>query len=190
MIIPRIVRCPNVYPPSDDTYLLADAVEKRVSPGSRFLEVGCGSGYVSIVAAKLGARVDAVDVNPAAVECTRRNAELNGVEIRVWQSDLFNNVRDHYDWIVMNPPYLPYDEQAPDPALDGGTKGAELSLRFIRGVGDRLLPEGKFLLLMSSITAAEPLRLAKRLGYRVKVVARRRFFMEELFVVEGSRDAH
>jgi len=189
VIIPGIKRCPGVYPPSDDTYLLADAVEQRVSKGDSFLEVGCGSGYVSIVAALLGANVDAVDMNPRAVECTLRNAELNGVRVNAWVSDLFSNVKGAYDWIVMNPPYLPADERAPDTALDGGFSGAEISLRFIKDVGEHLAEGGRFLLLMSSITAAEPLRLARRLGYRLRTVARKRFFMEELFVVEGWKNA-
>lgn len=49
-------------------------------PGASVLDVGCGSGVLGITAARFGApRVVAVDLSPAAVEATRRNAERNGV---------------------------------------------------------------------------------------------------------------
>ena len=44
------------------------------------LDVGCGSGVLSVVAARLGAPyVEAIDISPAAVEATAANAERNGV---------------------------------------------------------------------------------------------------------------
>jgi len=52
------------------------------------LDVGCGSGVLSIAAAALGfAPVTALDVDPAAVEETERNAAVNGVRVEVRQSD-------------------------------------------------------------------------------------------------------
>jgi ribosomal protein L11 methyltransferase len=52
------------------------------------LDVGCGAGALSIAAAKLGFDpVNAVDVDPAAVEATRRNARANGVAVTVRRAD-------------------------------------------------------------------------------------------------------
>ncbi len=49
-------------------------------PGATVLDVGCGSGVLSVVAARLGAPyVEAIDISPAAVEATVANAERNGV---------------------------------------------------------------------------------------------------------------
>lgn len=49
-------------------------------PGATVLDVGCGSGVLSVVAARLGAPyVEAIDISPAAVEATIANAERNGV---------------------------------------------------------------------------------------------------------------
>jgi ribosomal protein L11 methyltransferase len=49
-------------------------------PGATVLDVGCGSGVLSIVAAKLGAPyVEAIDISAAAVEATAANAARNGV---------------------------------------------------------------------------------------------------------------
>ena len=54
---------------------------QELEPGS-VLDIGCGSGVLSIAAAKLGfAPVTAVDVDPVAIEVTRANAAINEVEV-------------------------------------------------------------------------------------------------------------
>lgn len=57
--------------------LLADLV----GPGSRLLDVGCGSGALSVAAARAGAEVTAIDVDPVAVDATQANAAANGVVV-------------------------------------------------------------------------------------------------------------
>ena len=71
------------------------------------LDLGTGSGVNGIVAAARSSDVVAVDVNPSAVECARKNAELNGVGSRcgVRESDLFENVTGRFDLIVFDPPF-------------------------------------------------------------------------------------
>ncbi len=55
----------------------------HAQPWSRVLDYGCGSGILAIAAALHGAReVDAVDIDPAAVQATRANAAANGVLLR------------------------------------------------------------------------------------------------------------
>lgn len=55
----------------------------------RVLDYGCGSGILAIGAAKHGAtQIDAVDIDPAAVESAARNAEANGVQMRTGLPDL------------------------------------------------------------------------------------------------------
>jgi len=57
-------------------------------PGGSLLDVGCGSGVLSIAAVRLGfAPVIALDIDPVAVEVTSENARVNGVEIAVRQAD-------------------------------------------------------------------------------------------------------
>jgi len=65
----------------ETTRMCLEALERAVRPGARVLDVGCGSGILSIAAAKLGAGdVAAVDVDPNCVRVTRENALSNGVE--------------------------------------------------------------------------------------------------------------
>ncbi len=72
------------------TQLCLRALEALVRPGQRVLDVGCGSGILSIGAARLGAAcVDAVDVDPIAVRATEENLALNDltVPVRTFVSD-------------------------------------------------------------------------------------------------------
>jgi ribosomal protein L11 methyltransferase len=73
------------------TRLCLEALEERLVPGATVLDVGTGSGILSLAAALLGAaRADAVDIDPAAVLATKENAARNGVEdiVRVAQGSL------------------------------------------------------------------------------------------------------
>jgi len=71
-----------------------------------FLELGCGSGLISIAAAKAGANVTASDLSFKALENTKYNAKINHTFIKIVYSDLFDNIdKIQFDWIVINPPY-------------------------------------------------------------------------------------
>ena len=66
------------------TQLCLEALEGAMQPALTALDLGCGSGILSIAAAKLGARqVLALDIDPIAVAATRDNARANGVAERV-----------------------------------------------------------------------------------------------------------
>jgi 16S rRNA (guanine1207-N2)-methyltransferase len=75
--------------------------------GSALLDLGCGYGIIGIVLSKTYClEVTFADVNPAAVELTRRNCELNGVKAQVFESDCFDRLSavNRQSTIVINPP--------------------------------------------------------------------------------------
>jgi release factor glutamine methyltransferase len=79
-----------------------------------FMELGCGSGLISMIATEKGARVTATDINPIAVEFLKKNCLSNKLQIEVLQSDLFDNLPlkqldKQYDIIAINPPYYKKD---------------------------------------------------------------------------------
>lgn len=79
---------------------IARSARGRGSPWPRVLDYGCGSGVLAIAASLFGAgAVEAVDIDPAAVEATRANAEGNGVPV---QAGLPKSVRGRYSLVVAN----------------------------------------------------------------------------------------
>jgi methylase of polypeptide subunit release factors len=91
----------------DDTRLLAETAHSIMGRGCnpcRALDLGTGSGYVAIYLSLKGWQVDAVDISPRALALTRRNADLNGVAPRIYQSNLYSEVYGQYDVIACNPP--------------------------------------------------------------------------------------
>jgi ribosomal protein L11 methyltransferase len=66
------------------TQLCLAAMEDVVRPGMRVLDAGCGSGILSIAAARLGASaVDAFDIDPIAMRATQENAGLNDLPVAI-----------------------------------------------------------------------------------------------------------
>jgi release factor glutamine methyltransferase len=106
----RVFVQPGVFHPGlfHSTKFLIDYLGEHSLANQSFLELGCGTGLVSIIAAKHGAQVYASDLSMSAVKNVTRNASLNGVFITPIHSDLFDNIdRRVFDWIVINPPYYP-----------------------------------------------------------------------------------
>jgi ribosomal protein L11 methyltransferase len=72
-------------------------------PRGSLLDIGCGSGVLSIAAAKLGFRpVLAVDLDPQAIEATQRNAEVNGVVVDAWLADALTDPLPETDIALVN----------------------------------------------------------------------------------------
>ena len=112
LIVPQ-----TVYPPREDTKLLARALSMIQADPGLAVEIGCGSGAISIFLASLGWKVEACDVNPMAVSAARGNALSAGLSDMISVSE--GGVGEH-GWdlpreaslLVWNLPYL-------DPAYEG-----------------------------------------------------------------------
>ena len=71
-----------------------DELSDKIAAGSTFLDMGCGSGILSIAAAKLGYEaVRGFDVDPEAVDASRENAALNGVDVEYFRYGLGAKVK-------------------------------------------------------------------------------------------------
>jgi len=101
---------PGVFPPfiTISTKLLLAFIEPLPLQNKTFLELGCGCGIISILAAQKGAIVTASDINKTALEALPKNAIANQVTVSVVYSDLFQEFSGRsFDYIMINPPYYP-----------------------------------------------------------------------------------
>ncbi|KAA0001513.1 MAG: methyltransferase [Thermoplasmata archaeon] len=137
----------GVYPPSEDSYLLIECIDIGKE---KVLEIGTGTGIIALHAAKSGADdVTAVDKNQKAVKNARENAEKNGINIDIKQSDLFSNVDGMFDVIIFNPPYLPSDKM--EEAWEGGEEGIEITKKFLEDAARHLNPGGRIYIVLSTL---------------------------------------
>lgn len=159
---------PTVYPPREDTDLLANRlIQLGPGKGRKFLEIGCGSGALSILASSLGWNVHACDINPFAVAATRGNMAKNLQDGTIKEGGVGPDgfpFEDKFDLILWNLPYIPADEvnELLGPMEEAGlidTDTQGLQSRFISLVekNNLLTTSGKMLLLgrTGSIGASE-----------------------------------
>ena len=110
----------NVLIPRFETELLVEKTIKYIK--SNFsnkdisvLDIGTGSGCIAITLQKeLGCKVVGVDISDRALEVARENSSSNNTDIEIVLSDVFSNVREKFDVIISNPPYIREDEEIED----------------------------------------------------------------------------
>ena len=101
----------NVLIPRFDTEIVIEKVieylqnKKKVL---RIIDVGTGSGAIAIALANNNKEsvVEAVDISEEALNTTIYNSMKNNVNIRIYKSDLLDEVDGYYDCIISNPPYI------------------------------------------------------------------------------------
>ena len=99
---------PGVFHPGlfYSTKFLIDFLITQSLHQKSLLELGCGSGLISIICAKRGALVIASDISQAALKNASVNVNTNQVSVDIVQSDVFDNLGEKtFDWIIINPPY-------------------------------------------------------------------------------------
>jgi len=101
---------PDVFPPhlTISTKILLNYLKTIKLKDKTLLELGCGSGIISLLAARQGANVTASDINPSALDGLKASSLKNNLNITILYSDLFENLTDTcFDYIIINPPYYP-----------------------------------------------------------------------------------
>ena len=171
----------EVYDPGEDSYLLVEAALKEARPGELVLEVGTGSGIVSIFINDI-TKIVATDINPFAC----KNAGLNGVN--VVRTDLFSGIRGRFDLVIFNPPYLPTAEDERlhswlDRAFNGGATGRREIERFLEDIDRIMSPGGRVLTVFSSLTGIDEVRkLYEKHGFLVELISEDKVPFEKLVV--------
>lgn len=174
-----------VYYPSDDSFLMLDAISDIPFQGKDVLDVGTGSGILGLFCAMQGANVTISDINELAIRHALRAAEALGVKLNPVLSDLFSNVNAKFDSVLFNPPYLPGAGDN-DRSVDGGLEGITLSRKFLQDLPAHLKKNGSAFLLLSSVNRPEVL-LAEHPELHFILKAKRNLFFEELRVLMLQR---
>lgn len=69
------------------------------------LDLGCGYGPIGIfIASTTDSNVHMIDVNKRSLGLAKKNVELNHVDVKIYESDIYENVREKFDYIITNPP--------------------------------------------------------------------------------------
>jgi len=139
----------QVFPMHPEQCFYIDELNRQKIRGASALEIGLGSGVLSIAAAKAGARkVTALEINPRAKNFAGYNIVQNGVEdkieIRDGNEDIFKPVKgEKFDYIISNPPFEPTP-----PGIEyfmhsaGGIYGLDFVEKLLKGVDKHLTEKG------------------------------------------------
>lgn len=158
--------------------------------GKYILDMGCGSGIVSVTAVSIGARCLASDINPDSVRCTKDNLKQNhpGDSTVVVQSDLFENIpkSEKFDIIFFNPPYYPKEpETAFELAFNAGINYRVIR-DFVQEARKFLKADGRiYYILSSDMDIALFLQILKEHGFKHEIVTEIYKFFETFYIVNS-----
>jgi release factor glutamine methyltransferase len=136
--------------PRPETEFLIELIKNKSDNPKKILDVGTGTGCIALMLKKLYPEsiVDACDISLEALDLAKENAEINNLEINLFQSDLLSGVDEaDYDIIVANLPYIPTEtlsrlesevvDYEPLVALDGGIDGLLHINRLIKEIEEK-----------------------------------------------------
>ena len=111
----------NVLIPRPETEELVEKIIPLIkkhfkSSKLNVLDIGTGSGCIAIALQKelKELNIDAIDISSKALALAQTNAHDNYVQINFFKSNLFSKVKNKYDIIISNPPYIKKDEPIMD----------------------------------------------------------------------------
>lgn len=182
----RLVIPPEVFHPGFffSTRFLLQYINTLPVKGKRFLELGCGSGLISVAAANKGAVVTATDINPVAVEFLKKNSRENNSSMQVIASDLFADIpKQQFNIIAINPPY--YKKQpltAKDHAWYCGENG-EYFANLFAGLPRYINEHTEILMVLADGCDREMIeRLAAKNGFTLRCIQHKKNILEQVFI--------
>ena len=167
------------YPPSEDTFFLADYI-KNVK-GQSALEIGTGSGYLATLLAKSFPLVVATDIS---FHVLKKQTCFTSNIICCNGADALNC---KFDLVICNPPYLSTDEIL-DVRTDGGKEGLTIPMKIIDSVKSQVKPLGELIFITTSLSNFKKLIEYTRLqGFDVSIIKKKKLFFENLILVRAIK---
>lgn len=192
----------RVYLPSDDTDLLLEVIEEKITKANKnykkAIEIGSGNAFLSLAIYGNVKELYSTDINPIVIDYLLNVKERYNLEkMKVVYSNLFDSIdeTEKFDLIIFNPPYVPTEELSEDEDLDeingydlavnGGIEGREIIDKFIEQLPNHLLEKGECYLLISSLN--NPIEIIENLKHKklnAEIIGSKKLFFEELFVLK------
>jgi release factor glutamine methyltransferase len=118
--------------------------------GKSVLEIGAGSGLISLYLASTGANVTAIDISSTAIDNIKNNAEINNLKLNILHSDMFSNVpAQKFDAVIIAPPYYKkHPQKEAEHAWYCGENGEYFSKLFSK-LGNYIHNHSKTLMILS-----------------------------------------
>jgi len=173
---------PGVFHPGlfFSTKILLKYLESIELKDKTLLELGAGTGLISIFAANQNAKVTATDINSSAIKNIKLNAEMNSVELKVLHSDLFTYIPEQtFDFIIINPPYYPKDPK--DEKEYAWFCGSDFSFfkRLFKQIGDYICTSTNEIMILSEDCDIEMIKsLAKENDFALNELHREKVWNE------------
>jgi release factor glutamine methyltransferase len=169
IIVPAGVFHPGFF---FSTKFILEFLEGQDLENVKLLELGSGSGLVSVFAAKKGARVIASDINTKAVSATHENAKSNEVMVEAICSDMFEEIPlMPFDWVVINPPYYPANPKTEEEHAWYCGAGHEYFKKLFSSLEHYTDEESKILIILSDVCD---------IPHIVSIASKNNFILEEI----------
>lgn len=177
---------PQVFHPGFffSTKMLLRYVNKLALNRKKLLELGAGSGFISITAARKGAIVTATDINPVAIEYLHKNCDNNGVKVNIIQSDLFASIPQQlFDIIAINPPYYKKKPGSwQDHAWFCGENGEYFSGLFSQ-LRNYIHPNTEAIMILCEGCDIEMIRtIASQHGFDFRMMIKKQYLLEKNYI--------
>lgn len=128
----------------------------------KILDFGCGYGSIGIIVSKItGLEVDMLDINKRSIELAKENSKLNKVKTNIFESNIYENVQNKYDYIISNPPIR---------------VGNEILHKILFEAKDHLNDNGKLIIVVNKDQGAKSLMEKLKKIYNVNLIAKNKGF--------------
>ena len=174
----------ETYGVGEDTLLLLETT--RAYHTKVALELGVGSGVVTLELSKESSLVVGCDLNRAALQETQQccNAKENVELVCCDAASAFRH--GVFDLVAFNPPYLPSNEIS-DLAIDGGMDGIEVTLKWVQSASQALRRGGSMIFISSSLSNRKNLlRKIRNIGIEVIPVNKKKLYFEDLIAYKAT----
>jgi release factor glutamine methyltransferase len=174
---------PGVFHPGlfYSTKFLIEYLQDQPIESKSMLELGCGTGLISIIAAKSGAEVTAIDLSLKAIENVKLNTLTNSVKIRIIHSDLFDSIeRKTFDWIVINPPYYAGTPSNEEELAWYAGENFNYFRKLFKSLGDYVHETTEIIMVLTKGSEVTKISaIGKENGFEFELVKEKKVFFDE-----------